>query len=114
MEGGDLCMSSIDERIVRMKFDNSQFASGTAATLKQLDQLKTALRLEGAATGLDEIGAAAGRFSTAGAQDQVSGLAARFSALQVAAITALSNIVNKAVNAGTELAHSLTLAPIID
>jgi tape measure domain-containing protein len=114
MEGGDLCMSSIDERIVRMKFDNSQFATGTAATLKQLDQLKTALRLEGATTGLDEIGAAAGRFSTAGAQDQVSGLAARFSALQVAAITALANIVNKAVNAGTELAHSLTLAPIID
>lgn len=113
MEGGDLCMSSIDERIVRMKFDNAQFSAGAASTMKQLDQLKAALRLEGAGQGLNEASAAMGRFSTSGAQEQVGTLSAKFSALQVAAITALSNIVNKAVNAGTQLAHSLTLEPIM-
>lgn len=113
MEGGDLCMSSIDERIVRMRFDNAQFSAGASATLKQLDQLKAALKLEGASQGLSDVSNAAGKFSTAGAQEQVSGLAARFSALQVAAITALSNIVNKAVNAGTQLAKSLTIDPIL-
>jgi len=113
MEGGDLCMSSIDERIVRMKFDNAQFGSGVSSTLKQLDQLKSALRLEGAGQGLSEASAAMGRFSTSGAQEQVSSLSAKFSALQIAAITALSNIVNKAVNAGTQLAKSLTLDPIM-
>lgn len=106
-------MSSIDERIVRMKFDNAQFGTGAASTLKQLDQLKAALKLEGASQGLDQVGGALGRFSTAGAQEQVGGLSAKFTALQIAAITALSNIVNKAVNAGTQLAHSLTLEPII-
>jgi len=106
-------MSSIDERIVRMRFDNAQFAQGVSSTLKQLEQLKSALKLEGASQGLNEVSNAAGKFSTAGAQEQVSGLAARFSALQVAAITALSNIVNKAVNAGTQLAKSLTIDPIL-
>jgi len=106
-------MSSIDERIVRMKFDNSQFGTGAASTLKQLDQLKAALKLDGASQGLDQISGSLGRFSTAGAQEQVGGLSAKFTALQVAAITALSNIVNKAVNAGTQLVHSLTLEPIM-
>lgn len=105
--------NSIDERVVRMKFDNSQFGTGAAAVLKQLDQLKAALQLQGASQGLDQISANMGRFSTAGAQEQVGTLAAKFSALQVAAITALSNVVNKAVNAGTQLAHSLTLEPIM-
>ena len=114
MEGGDLCMSnSIDERVVRMKFDSAQFGSGAAAVLKQLDQLKAALQLQGASQGLDQISAGMGRFSTAGAQEQVGTLAAKFSALQVIAVTALSNIVSKAVNAGTQLLHSLTLDPIM-
>jgi tape measure domain-containing protein len=112
MEGGDLSVTSIDERVVRMKFDNAQFGTGVSSTLKQLDQLKAALALEGASRGLDEVGAAAGKFSTAGAQEQVSGLSQKFSALEVAAITALSNIVNKAVNAGLSIAKSLTIDPI--
>lgn len=113
MEGGDLCMSTIDERIVRMRFDNAQFGAGASATLKQLDQLKAALKLEGASQGLNDVSASMGRFSTSGAQEQVSALGQRFSALQIAAITALTNIVNKAVNAGTQLAKSLTLDPIM-
>lgn len=114
MEGGDLCMStSIDERVVRMKFDNAQFGPAAAAVMKQLDQLKAAIQLQGASQGLNEVSASMSRFSTAGAQEQVGALSAKFSALQVAAITALSNIVNKAINAGTQLVHSLTLDPIM-
>jgi tape measure domain-containing protein len=113
MEGGDLSMSSIDERVVRMKFENAQFSAGAASTLKQLDQLKAALKLEGASQGLSEVSGSLGRLSTAGAQEQVGALSAKFSALQVAAITALSNVVNKAVNAGLQLAHSLSFEPIM-
>ena len=106
-------MSSIDERVVRMKFDNAQFSAGASATLKQLDQLKAALRLEGASQGLNEVSGTMGKFSTANAQEQVGTLSSKFTALQVAAITALSNIVNKATNAGLQLAHSLSFEPII-
>lgn len=105
-------MSSIDERVVRMRFDNAQFAAGASATLKQLDQLKAALKLEGASQGLEEVNAAAGKFSTAQAQGQVSALGQKFSALEVAAVTALANIVSKAVDAGLSIAKSLTIEPI--
>lgn len=112
MEGGDLSMTTIDERIVRMKFDNAQFATGASSTLSMLDKLKNALRLDGASQGLNEASNAVNNFSTDKAQGEVSALGQKFTALQVAAITALSNIVNKAVDAGLSLAKSLTLDPI--
>lgn len=105
-------MSSIDERVVRMKFDNAQFSTGVSATLSQLASLKSALKLEGASAGLNEASNAISRFSTDGAQQQVSALGQRFTALQIAAVTALSNIVNKAVDAGLQLAKSLTIDPV--
>lgn len=106
-------MSTIDERVVKMKFDNAQFGTGVSTTLSMLASLQKALKLEGASQGLNEAANAASRFSTSGAQEQVSGLTGKFSALQVAAITALSNIVSKAVDAGLQLAKSLSIAPVL-
>jgi tape measure domain-containing protein len=113
MEGGDLCMNSIEERVVRMKFDNAQFGAGVSSTIKQLSQLQSALKLDGATQGLDQVEKTASRFSLQGMKNQISGVLGQFSALQVAAITALSNIVNKAVTAGLQLAKSLTIEPVL-
>jgi tape measure domain-containing protein len=106
-------MSSVEERIVRMKFDNAAFSQGVSATMSQLHSLDKALKMQGASQGLQEVSDTVGRFNTSGAQEQVSALGQKFGALQVAALTALSNIVNKAVNAGLQLAKSLSIAPII-
>lgn len=105
-------MSNIEERIVRMKFDNAQFASGASSTLSMLDKLKAALRFDGASQGLNEVGSAVNNISTDKAQGEVSALGQKFTALQVAAVTALSNIVNKAVDSGLSLAKSLSIEPI--
>jgi tape measure domain-containing protein len=113
MEGGDLGMSNIEERVVRMKFDNAQFGAGVASTLKQLQTLNAALKFEGAAQGLTQLSNTVGNFSTAGAQEQVSGLTSRFGALQIAALTALTNIVNRAVDTGLQVAKSLTIEPVM-
>jgi tape measure domain-containing protein len=107
-------MSSIDTRVVDMKFNNAQFGTGIASTLKGLQQLQSALKLEGATQGLDQVSTAANQISTAGAQTQVGALGRSFTALQAIALTALSNVVNKAVNAGLQLAKSLSIGPIMD
>lgn len=106
-------MSSIDQRIVEMKFDNAQFANGIKTTLEQLAALKTGLKLEGASKGLDEVNATASKFSLDGMKQHLSGVLGQFTALQVAAITALTNIVNKAVEAGLQIAKSLTIEPVM-
>ena len=112
MEGGDLCMSNIDERIVRMSFDNAAFLKGVSSTMSSLQALNKALQLQGASQGLNEVNGAFGKFSTSSAQGEVSALSAKFSALQVAAITALANIVSRAVDAGIQVAKSFTIEPI--
>ena len=112
MEEGDIAMSSIDERIVEMKFDNSQFEKNSSTTMSTLDKLKKALSFKGAADGLEEVNRTASKFSLAGISDGVQSIASKFSALSIIGITALTNIANKAVNAGMQIANSLTIAPI--
>jgi tape measure domain-containing protein len=101
-------MSSIDERVVEMKFQNGQFENGIKSTLNSLSALKDGLKLHGATKGLDDVSSAASKFSLAGMQESLSNISSKFSAMSVIAITALTNIANKAINVGTTLIKSLT------
>lgn len=50
-------MTTIDERVVRMTFQNSQFQQGVAATIASLEKLNKALKLDGVSAGLLQIAA---------------------------------------------------------
>ena len=56
-------MSSVDERIVQMKFDNNQFESGVKQTLDSLDNLKKGLNFQNIESGVNALQK---RFSTMG------------------------------------------------
>jgi tape measure domain-containing protein len=114
MEGGDFCMSSIDERVVQMKFDNAQFAKGVADTNQSLAQLKNGLNLDAQAASLNNLNAAGSRFSLAGMAASLQEVTSKFSALGIMGVTALVNITNQAVNAGLNFAKSFSVAPIME
>lgn len=103
---------TIDERVVSMQFDNKQFESNVQTSLSTLDKLKQSLRLDGAAKGFDNIGAAAKSVNMAPLANAVETVRTKFSALQVMAVTALANITNSAVNAGKQLVKAFTIDPI--
>ena len=103
---------TIDERVVSMQFDNKQFESNVQTSLSTLDKLKQSLRLDGAAKGFDNIGAAAKSVNMAPLANAVETVRTKFSALEVMAVTALANITNSAVNAGKQLISSLTVDQI--
>ena len=107
-------MSTIDDRIVAMKFQNTQFQQGAAQTLSILDKLKSALRLDGAKKGFEDVDAAANAVKLSGMAQGIDAIKNKFSAMSIIAITALTNITNKAINAGTQLAKSFTVQPILD
>lgn len=107
-------MSSIDDRIVRMKFDNRQFEQGVRQTQKALESLDKKLKMDGATKGLDNISRAAGRFNLGGIGNAVEGISRKFGALSIAGITALTTITNQAVVAGQRMIKSLTLDPVMD
>lgn len=114
MEGGDLRMSAVDNRVVKMTFDNAQFESGVKTTLSSLDSLNKSLKLEGATKGLEDLSAASGKVELGHIATAAQDIADKFKALSIIGITALTNIAMKAINAGEQLLHSFTVQPIID
>ncbi|QEQ93887.1 tape measure protein [Streptomyces phage Kardashian] len=55
-------MSSVDERIVQMKFENAAFQAGVQQTISSLERLNKSLQLQGAAKGLQGVSAVAQQF----------------------------------------------------
>jgi tape measure domain-containing protein len=113
VEGGDLSMSSsVENKVLAMHFDNKQFEEGIKETLASLDTLNKGLKLEDATKGLTTLGSAAKSFTLGNIASAVDSIADKFRTMSIIAITALTNIVNKAVNAGEQLVKSLTVDPI--
>ena len=104
--------ANIDERVVQMKFQNSQFLAGIKDTLSALDQLKKGLNFDGATKSLDTLNEASRRFSLTTLANATEAVSAKFVAMATVAITALTNIANRAVDVGANLVKSLTIDPI--
>ncbi|WP_301425178.1 hypothetical protein, partial [Bacteroides caecimuris] len=104
--------ATIDERVVEMRFDNRQFESNVQTSLSTLDKLKHSLNLDGAVKGLEGINAASKNCDMSGLSSAVQTVQARFSALEVMAVTALANITNSVINTGKQMLHSLTIEPV--
>ena len=95
-------MSSVDKRIVKMEFDNASFKTKAGETKQALTDVDAAVAKAGKGRGLLDM---------AGHMDAVK---IKASAMQVAAVTAIATIANKAVTAGISMAKSLSLDPILD
>lgn len=106
--------TTIDEKVVRARFDNNQFMNAIRPTLSALDSLKQKLDLRGATKGLQDVGAAAKGVTLGHLASAVDNISSRFSAMGAVALTTISNITNRAVDAGAQLIKSLTITPLVD
>ena len=104
--------TTVDSKVVEMKFDNQQFERNVQTSINTKNNQKKNLDLSGAAKGLDNVNAAARKLDFSGINSGVDTIKAKFSALEVMAVTALANITNSAVNAGKKLVSSFTTEPI--
>ena len=103
---------TVDERVVSMQFDNSQFEKNVKTSMSTLDKLKQSLNFKDSAKGLESINAAAKNTNLSGLSAGIETVRTKFSAMQVMGITALTNITNTAVNAGKRMVSALTIDPI--
>lgn len=103
----------VDERVVEMQFDNKQFESGIKTSLRSLDNLKKGLNFEGATKTLDQISKSSKNIDFGVMQKGIETISSKFSTLGIIGVTALQNITNAAISAGTNMIKSLTLDPII-
>lgn len=96
-------MSTIDERVVELQFDNAQFEAGVQTSLGTIERLKSGLNLEGAAKGLEGLSNAGKSFSLANVADNIETVAHRCSALGVIGDQALRKLTNTAIGMGKKL-----------
>lgn len=104
--------TTVDQRVVEMRFDNKQFENNIQTSLSSIDKLKKSLNMDGATKGLESVEKASGKINLSVLSNAVETVNAKFSALEVMAITALANITNSAVNAGKSIVSALTIDPV--
>jgi tape measure domain-containing protein len=104
-------MAGVDDGIVSMKFDNAAFEQKLSQTIQSLDKLRQSLDFANSTKGMNEVSAAAKAVDFTHMSNGVDAVSAKFLTLATVAITALSNIVNRAVDAGINIGKSLTIAP---
>lgn len=99
----------VDQRVVEMQFNNANFEKNTRQSIATIDRLMEKLQFKGAEKGFEKLDAAAGNVDFDTMSRALDALESKFSAVNVMAVTTLVNITNKAVDAGTRLAKSLSI-----
>lgn len=106
-------MSSIDQRIVEMKFVNADFQRGVKDTIGSLESLKSSVDANTSKSGINGI-------STSGAVEQLGGMAAAvrhisdaFSVLGVIGFTVIQRLTSSALQLGANLVAQV-LDPLVE
>ena len=96
----------VDERIVEMKFDNSNFEKNTKETLNTIQNLKSSLNFDGFSNSINKaVNSIDMNPITYGLEKSANS----FSVLEIAAISAINNITNRLTNLGVKLVESLSI-----
>jgi tape measure domain-containing protein len=103
-------MASVDNRIVKMEFNNGSFEKNAAtslATIEKLNKSISGLGKDGG--GLKALADQAGKFNMGGVSHAIEDVSAKFLAMSAIGITALANITNRAIDAGLSITKALTI-----
>lgn len=101
----------LEQKIVEMKFDNSDFERKVAQSLVTLKQLRESTKLEDAGKGLDNLSKSAKNLDLSHIAEGIDKLNARFSNLGIVGMTVIQNLTNAAMNLGNQFMNALTEAP---
>lgn len=103
----------VDERVVQMKFDNADFQRKTAETISTLDKLKAALHLDGF-KGLKDVNDSIKGMDMSGVSKSVDECSRKFSALEIAGVTAIAKITSTAMDMGIKFVKSMSIDRVTD
>lgn len=100
-------MASVDEQVVKMRFDNSQFEQGANKSIGTLDRLKQALKMDGASKGFEDLNRSINDMRLDNIAAGVEALEKKFSALGIAGMTVIANLTNGLVNSAKQTVSTI-------
>ena len=104
----------VEERVLKMTFDNDSFEKKTKQSLTTLEKLKSSLDFRGASKGFENIASNTNILSKNinVLNSGVQSIQHEFSSLEVIGATCLVNLTNAAIKAGKNMVNALTLEPV--
>lgn len=101
----------VEQRIVEMQFNNSDFEAKVQKSLETLHKLKEATKLEDAGKGLDNLAKSAKNVDLSSIAQGIEQLNQRFSAFGIVGMTVMQNLTNAAIGLGKQMVDALTEGP---
>lgn len=96
----------LDENVVILRFDNSDFEKNTKESMSTLDKLKNSLN-KNAGESLDNLGKSASKFNLDALGKSVDTINSRFSLMGIAGMAVINRLTNSAITAGKNLITAL-------
>lgn len=96
----------LDENVVILRFDNSDFEKNTKESMSTLDKLKNSLN-KNAGESLDNLGKSASRFNLDALGKSVDTINSRFSLMGIAGMAVINRLTNSAITAGKNIITAL-------
>lgn len=104
--------TTIDEKVVEMRFDNKDFEKNVKTSMNTISSLKKSLDFDESAKSFNNLEKAAKKVKFEGITDAIETVKVKFSYLQMAVARVFTNIVDDAYYAGKRLAKSLSVDQI--
>lgn len=104
--------TSVDTKVVELKFNNDNFAEKVNLTIEQLEQLNEDIDKVGMTQALKNLTKSAKEVDVSSISDGIEEVNKGFSKMEIFAVTAMANISNSIVNLGKKLVKNL-LDPIM-
>lgn len=100
-------MPSVDNRIVRLKFDNASFEQHAKQTINTLEKLKEKMNFKGVEESFKGITIASSKVDLSHIDEGIENTKTKLDMLGVIGTTALVRLANSAVNAGNKIIKSV-------
>ena len=103
--------STIDDRVVRMEFDNAEFERNVRTSMHTIDDLKRKLDFSGSADSFNELERSSRNLKFEELSNTLDSINNKFSLWGIAAKTTIENFTTKAINSATRVASAFTIDP---
>ena len=102
--------STIDRKVVEMRFDNSDFEKNVSITLNSLKQLQNSLNMTESCKSLKSLESTVNGIDVSGLNGAISTIESRFSNLGIIGMTVIQNLTNTAINSATKVLSAVVSA----
>ena len=97
----------LDENVVILKFDNSNFKKNTADSIKSLEDLKSSLKNADSGETLSKLGDAANRVDLSGLGRSIDTVNKRFSLMGLVGMSAINKLTTSAMSSAARIAKAI-------